>query len=101
MANEPVPAGVDYDMWLGPAPKRPFNRNRFHGSFRYFWEYAGGLMTDWGAHMIGVALWGMQVTTPRSVVAMGGRFGFPDYDGETPDTLHVLYDFGHFSLSRE
>ena len=101
VANEPVPAGVDYDMWLGPAPKRPFNRNRFHGSFRYFWDYAGGLMTDWGAHMIDIALWGMQVTTPRSVVAMGGRFGFPDHDGDTPDTLHALYDFGHFSLSWE
>lgn len=94
LADEPVPAGVDYDMWLGPAPKRPFNRNRFHGSFRYFWDYAGGLMTDWGAHMIDVALWGMNVTTPRSVVALGGRFGFPDHAGETPDTMQVLYDFG-------
>lgn len=101
VADEPVPAGVDYDMWLGPAPKRPFNRNRFHGSFRYFWEYAGGLMTDWGAHMIDVALWGMRVTTPKSVMAMGGRFGFPDHAGETPDTMQALYDFGHFSLSWE
>lgn len=94
VANEPAPEGVDYDMWLGPAPKRPFNRNRFHGSFRYFWDYAGGLMTDWGAHMIDMALWGMQVTAPKSVVAVGGRFGFPDHDGETPDTMQVIYDFG-------
>lgn len=101
LANEPVPAGVDYDMWLGPAPKRPFNRNRFHGSFRYFWDYAGGLMTDWGAHMIDIGLWGMGVTTPRSATAMGGRFGFPDHDGETPDTMQVLYDFGPFVLSWE
>ena len=43
--DEPVPAGIDYDMWLGPAPKRPFNRNRFHFTFRWFWDYAGGLMT--------------------------------------------------------
>ncbi len=98
VTDEPVPAGVDYDMWLGPAPRRAFNRNRFHGSFRYFWDYAGGLMTDWGAHMIDVALWGMQVTTPKSVVAMGGRYGFPDHAGETPDTMQALYDFGHFSL---
>ncbi|QJW88789.1 Gfo/Idh/MocA family oxidoreductase [Spirosoma taeanense] len=96
--DEPVPAGVDYDMWLGPAPRRPFNRNRFHGTFRYFWDYAGGLMTDWGAHMIDVALWGMNVTAPRSVVATGGKFGFPDQAGETPDTLQALYDFGSFSL---
>ena len=50
--DEPVPAGVDYDMWLGPAPKRPFNRNRFHFTFRWFWDYAGGLMTDWGVHLL-------------------------------------------------
>ncbi len=99
--DEPVPAGVDYATWLGPAPQRPFNRNRFHGSFRYFWDYAGGLMTDWGAHMIDMGLWGMNVTTPRSVVAMGGRFGFPDHAGETPDTMQVLYDFGEFTLQWE
>lgn len=98
LADEPVPAGVDYDMWLGPAPQRPFNRNRFHSSFRYFWDYAGGLMTDWGAHMIDVALWGMDVKTPKSVVAMGGRFGFPDHAGETPDTMQALYEFDKFSL---
>lgn len=99
--DEPVPAGVDYDMWLGPAPKRPFNSNRFHGSFRYFWDYAGGLMTDWGAHMIDIALWGMNVTAPRSVASTGGRWGFPDHAGETPDTMQVLYDFGDFSVSWE
>ena len=98
LPDEPVPTGVDYAMWLGPAPKRPFNRNRFHGSFRYFWDYAGGLMTDWGAHMIDMALWGMNVTTPKSVVASGGRFGFPDHAGETPDTMQAVYDYGHFTL---
>ncbi|GAA4447468.1 Gfo/Idh/MocA family oxidoreductase [Nibrella saemangeumensis] len=96
--DEPVPAGVDYAMWLGPAPKRPFNRNRFHGSFRYFWDYAGGLMTDWGAHMIDMVLAGMNVSTPKSVAAMGGKFAFPDHAGETPDTMQVLYDFGHFTM---
>ncbi len=96
--DEPVPAGVDYERWLGPAPQRPFNRNRFHGSFRYFWDYAGGLMTDWGAHMIDIALWGMNVTEPRSVVATGGKFGFPDHASETPDTMQVVYDYGQFSV---
>ena len=96
--DEPVPAGVDYEMWLGPAPQRPFNKNRFHGSFRYFWDYAGGLMTDWGVHMIDMALSGMGATTPRSVVAVGGKFGFPDHAGETPDTMQAVYDFGEFSL---
>ncbi|MBR4857264.1 MAG: Gfo/Idh/MocA family oxidoreductase, partial [Bacteroidaceae bacterium] len=51
-----VPPGVDYDMWLGPAPKRPFNPNRFHFTFRWFWDYAGGLMTDWGVHLLDYAL---------------------------------------------
>jgi predicted dehydrogenase len=43
-----APDGVDYDFWFGPAPKRPFNKNRFHFTFRWFWDYAGGLMADWG-----------------------------------------------------
>ncbi|KAB7730872.1 gfo/Idh/MocA family oxidoreductase [Rudanella paleaurantiibacter] len=101
VADEPVPAGVDYAAWLGPAPERPFNKSRFHGSFRYFWDYAGGLMTDWGAHMIDMALWGMNVTTPVSVMAAGGRFGFPDHAGETPDTLQVLFDYGQFTIQWE
>lgn len=101
LPDEPVPAGVDYEMWLGPAPQRPFNKNRFHGKFRYFWDYAGGLMTDWGAHMIDMALWGMKVTTPKSVVAMGGRFGFPDQAGQTPDTMQAIYEFSDFTLQWE
>ncbi|MFC5409948.1 Gfo/Idh/MocA family protein [Larkinella bovis] len=96
--DAPVPAGVDYDMWLGPAPKRPFNPNRFHRSFRYFWDYAGGLMTDWGAHMIDIALAGMNVSAPKSVVALGGKYGFPDHASETPDTMQVVYDYGNFTI---
>ena len=96
--DEPAPAGVDYDLWLGPAPQRPFNRNRFHGSFRYFWDYAGGLMTDWGVHMIDMALSGMDATAPVAVTATGGKHGFPDSAGETPDTMQALFDFGSFSM---
>ncbi len=92
------PEGVDYNRWLGPAPDRPFNKNRFHGSFRYFWDYAGGLMTDWGVHMIDMVLAGMQVTAPESVVAIGGKLAFPDNAAETPDTLTTVYDFGDFSF---
>lgn len=98
LPDEPVPAGVDYKMWLGPAPERPFNRNRFHGSFRYFWDYAGGLMTDWGVHMIDMGLKGMNVTTPKSVQAMGGKLGFPDHADETPDTLQAVYEYDGFTL---
>ena len=96
--DEPVPAGVDYDMWLGPATKRPFNRNRFHFTFRWFWDYAGGLMTDWGVHLLDYALFGMNVTTPKSVMAMGGKYGYPDDACETPDTLQAIYEFDGFNI---
>lgn len=96
--DEPVPAGVDYDMWLGPAPSRPFNRNRFHFTFRWFWDYAGGLMTDWGVHLLDYALYGMNVTTPKSVMAMGGKYGYPTDACETPDSLQTLYEFDGFNV---
>lgn len=93
-----APQGVDYDRWLGPAPKRPFNKNRFHGTFRYFWDYAGGLMTDWGVHMIDMVLAGMKADAPKSVMAIGGKLAFPNDASETPDTLTTVYDFGDFNL---
>jgi len=96
--DEPVPPGVDYDMWLGPAPSRPFNRNRFHFTFRWFWDYAGGLMTDWGVHLLDYALFGMNVTTPNSIMAAGGKFGYPDDACETPDLLQTIYTFDEFTV---
>jgi predicted dehydrogenase len=104
MGNIPVapdsepPASVDYDMWLGPATKRPFNKNRFHFNFRWYWDYSGGLMTDWGAHMIDIANWGMGVKAPDSAMSVGGKFGFPDDAEETPDTQQVLWSFPGFSM---
>lgn len=95
--SEP-PAGVDYDMWLGPMKKRPFNPNRFHFNFRWFWDYAGGLMTDWGVHIIDYALFGMQATTPKSVMASGGKFAYPDDASETPDTLQAVFEFDGFTM---
>jgi predicted dehydrogenase len=92
------PPGVDYDMWLGPAQKRPFNPNRFHFTFRWFWDYAGGLMTDWGVHMIDYALIGSKADVPKSIMASGGKFAYPDDAEETPDTLTTVYDFGTFNL---
>ena len=98
LADEPVPAGVDYNMWLGPAPSRPFNRNRFHFTFRWFWDYAGGLMTDWGVHLLDYALFAMNVTAPKSIMAMGGKFGYPDDACETPDSLQTIYEFDGFNV---
>ena len=96
--DQPVPEGVDYDMWLGPAPKRPFNPNRFHFTFRWFWDYAGGLMTDWGVHLLDYALYGMNVTAPNSIMASGGKFGYPDDACETPDLLQTIYTFNDFTV---
>ena len=93
-----APEGVDYDMWLGPAPKRPFNPNRFHFTFRWFWDYAGGLMTDWGVHLLDYALYGMNVTAPQSIMASGGKFGYPDDACETPDLLQTIYTFKDFTV---
>lgn len=94
----PAPAGVDYDMWLGPAPKRPFNPNRFHFNFRWFWDYAGGLMTDWGVHEIDIALYAMKATAPISVMASGGKLAYPDDASETPDTLATIYQYDGFNM---
>lgn len=96
--DQPVPAGVDYDLWLGPAPERPFNPGRFHGNWRHTWDYGGGLMTDWGVHLLDIVLWAMQVeAAPRLVQAAGDIF-YPDHTIETPDTLAVRYAFDDFVL---
>ena len=91
------PAGVDYDMWLGPSPERPFNPNRFHFNFRWFWDYAGGLMTDWGVHLINIALWGMGYEPPKSVYSCGGKRVVDD-NTETPDTQMTVYNFPSYTL---
>jgi predicted dehydrogenase len=102
--NMPVPdsdppAGVDYDRWLGPAPLRPFNKNRFHGSWRMFRDYGGGLLTDWGVHLIDMGLWAMDVTgAPLSVQALGGNFANSDRALELPDTLKVLYEMEGYNM---
>jgi predicted dehydrogenase len=92
-----VPSGVDYDMWLGPAPKRAFNKNRFHFNFRWFWDYGGGLMTDWGVHLINIALWAMGPEWPKSVVSSGGKYVLKD-NTETPDTQITVFDFPSYTL---
>ncbi|WP_430426956.1 Gfo/Idh/MocA family protein [Maribacter litoralis] len=98
VADSPVPKGVDYKMWLGPAPDRAFNKNRFHFDFRWFWDYAGGLMTDWGVHLMDYALYGMKAGTPKSVMALGGKFAYPNDASETPDTLQTVYEYDGFSI---
>jgi predicted dehydrogenase len=92
------PPGVDYNMWLGPAPKRKFNTGHFHFQFRWFWDFAGGLMTDWGVHLMDYAVFGMNADVPKTVSALGGYFAYPDLYQETPDTMGALYEFDKFNL---
>ncbi|AUP78537.1 Gfo/Idh/MocA family protein [Flavivirga eckloniae] len=96
--DSPVPNGVDYKMWLGPATQRPFNKNRFHFNFRWYWDYAGGLMTDWGVHLMDYALYGMKAGYPKSVMALGGKFAYPNDAAETPDSLQAVYEYDDFSI---
>ena len=91
------PPGVDYDFWLGPAPKRPFNPARFHFTFRWFWDYSGGLMTDWGAHMVDVVMWAMG-EDPVGAMAIGGKYGYPNDIMETPDTQQSIVEFPSYSM---
>ncbi len=92
------PPGVDFKSWLGPAPARTFNSSRFHFNFRWFWDYAGGLMTDWGVHLLDYGLLGMKAGVPKTIVGLGGKFAYPDLYEETPDTLTTLYEFEGFNL---
>lgn len=98
VSDSTPPAGVDFKQWLGPAATRPFNSSRFHFNFRWFWDYAGGLMTDWGVHLLDYALIGMKAELPISIAGLGGRFAYPDLYEETPDTLTTLYEFDKFNM---
>jgi len=97
-----VPDGVDFETWLGPTPTRSFNQQRFHGSWRMFWNYGGGLMTDWGVHLLDMGLWGMDIKTlPLKISAFGGNFLYPNGANETFDTQMVTYQFDKFIMSWE
>lgn len=98
VANSAPPLGVDYKQWLGPATTRPFNASRFHFDFRWFWDYAGGLMTDWGVHLLDYGLLGMKADLPKTICGAGGKFAYPELYEETPDTLTTLYEFDGFNL---
>ncbi len=98
VANSAPPPGVDYKQWLGPATTLPFNSSRFHFHFRWFWDYAGGLMTDWGVHLLDYGLLGMKAGVPKTIDGMGGKFAYPELAEETPDTLTTMYEFDNFNL---
>jgi len=89
---EPVPAGVDYNLWLGPAPATPFTRNRFHYNFHWFWDYGNGDFGNQGCHQLHAARWALGVKYPTKVSATGGHFVFDD-DQETPNHMVVTFEF--------
>jgi predicted dehydrogenase len=90
------PPGLDWDFWLGPAPYHPYNPLRCFGSFRFFWDYAGGTITDWGTHLMDIVHWAMDVEAPLAAAASGGNYVFHDAR-ETPDTLEVIWDYPGFT----
>ncbi len=96
--DTPPPAGLDWDSWLGPAPVRTFNPNRFIGRWRYFWDYGGGELVDWGVHLVDIVHWAMQASAPHSATASGGRYHITD-NTDTPDTLTAEYEYPGFVLS--
>jgi predicted dehydrogenase len=96
---EPVPAGVNYDLWLGPAPKREFTRNHFHYNWHWFWEYGNGDLGNQGIHEVDIARWGLGVKYPTKVSCIGGHFMFDD-DQETPNTLTATYEFNEGGKKR-
>ena len=92
------PAGFDYDMWLGPAEKKPYTAHRGLYHFRWFWDYSGGQMTNLGAHLIDQVLWLMNAKGPTQVSSIGGRYALED-DGETPDLQDTTWTFPGFTLT--
>jgi predicted dehydrogenase len=98
-AQEPPPE-LDWDMYLGPSPKVPFNPNRFLSNFRYFWDYSGGYITDFGNHRLDTMQQIMNVTAPHTIAASGGKLVLQD-DRETPDFLTVTYEYDGFIATYE
>ena len=91
------PPDMDYDLWLGPAPQRPYNPNRSLYHFRWFWDYSGGQMTNLGVHEMDIVLWALKAKGPTAVSSSGGRFGCED-NGEVPDTQDALLEFPHCNV---
>lgn len=99
VADSPVPEGVDYDFWLGPAPKRPFNKARFHGTWRHYWDYGGGLMSDWGVHLVDMGLWAKDLTGgPKKVITYAANLSKQAMARDSFDTMNIIYPKDDFVI---
>jgi predicted dehydrogenase len=87
-----VPSNLDYDLWQGPAPRKPWMSNRVHYNWHWFWHWGNGEIGNNGVHLLDVCRWGMGVDFPVHVASAGGRYAFQD-DQETPDTLNTAFAF--------
>ena len=96
-ADSAPPEGLDYNLWLGPAPQRPYNVNRALYHFRWFWDYSGGQMTNLGAHDMDLVHFLLKVTAPKTVYSAGGRYALQD-NGETPDTQDAVWAYNGFTV---
>ncbi len=98
-ADANPPSGLDYEMWLGPAPKRPFNLHRSLYHFRWFQDYSGGQMTNLGAHNLDIVHWNLNAKGPKIVAGVGGRRLLTEDNGDTPDIQDAIFDYGDFTVS--
>jgi predicted dehydrogenase len=89
----PAPTEWEWDHWLGPAPKVPYNSNRTYYNFRWFYDYSGGQLTNFGVHYVDIIRWCLGQDSPRSVTAIGGKYAGIRDNREIPDTLQVLWEF--------
>lgn len=100
------PPGLDWDLWLGPAPKVPFNANRFGvredrwSTFRYFWDYSNGILGDWGVHLIDVVQWALDTPGPRTISCVGQKLAIQD-NGDAPDTQIAAFEYPGFLCTYE
>ncbi|BDC50681.1 NADH-dependent dehydrogenase [Bryobacterales bacterium F-183] len=93
-APDTAPANAkEWDAWLGPAPMVPYNKNRTYYDFRWFYNYSGGQLTNFGVHYIDMLRWALGKDSPKSVAAIGGKYAVQD-NREIPDTLEVIWDYG-------
>jgi len=97
LPNEKTPEGVDYNLWLGPAPDRPFNPNHFHYTWHWFWDYSGGDIINDGIHQMDAARYLIGKDYPNACSATGGKFFFDDAQ-ECPDTQIATWDYDDMTV---